>query len=107
MKLFSLLILSFMLLGCSSLTLIPTNFPVFSDPAGAKIYVNGLYSGETPQTIHLGMEKDHDLRLEKEGYCPFSITLQSKIGGNFIQLVPSEVNITLTKKINLENQIIH
>lgn len=107
MKLALIVILSSMLPGCSSLTLIPTNYPVFSDPAGAKIYLNGQYSGETPQIIHLGMERDHDLRLEKEGYCPFSITLQSKIGGNFIQLVPSEVNITLTKKINSENQIIH
>ena len=107
MKLALLLILSFGLVGCSALTLLPTNFPVFSDPPGAKIFLNGQYLGETPQNIHLGMEKDHDLRLEKEGYCPFSITLQSKIGGNFIHLVPSEVNITLTKKINSEYQIIH
>ncbi|MBO0947024.1 PEGA domain-containing protein [Fibrella forsythiae] len=68
----SLLTAGIVLLGsCTSSTVIT------SQPAGAKLYVNGQYKGTTPyqysDTKIVGSTTD--LRLEKEGFEPFQVPL--------------------------------
>ncbi|WP_052291833.1 PEGA domain-containing protein [Thermococcus gammatolerans] len=52
---------------------------VSSDPAGAKVYVNGTYKGTTPLTLELG-SGSYKVRATKEGYEDYVITVELKAG---------------------------
>ena len=59
--------------GCS------TTLTIHSTPAGAKLYLDGVYRGETPVTMTLedGMDNGYKhLRIEKDGYS----VLEAAIG---------------------------
>lgn len=46
---------------------------ITSDPPCAKVWINGVYRGETPVEIPYNWNWYYDFRLEKEGYQPFCI----------------------------------
>ena len=74
------LIISF--LSFESCSLIKGNkyqtVPVTSRPSGAKIVVDGEEAGSTPLNLKLDKLKDHVVKIEKEGYQPAIITVNSK-----------------------------
>jgi hypothetical protein len=41
---------------------------VSSDPPGAKVWINGVYRGETPVEIPYNWNWYYDIRVEKDGY---------------------------------------
>lgn len=41
---------------------------VVTSPAGAKVYVDGEYKGETPLTVAMSRRDYHDVRVEKSGF---------------------------------------
>jgi TolB-like protein len=66
-------LVSFMLCatGCSSMVYFS------SDPAGAKLFVNGIAYGETPRNVQLNWTtfSTFTVKLEKDGYQPYMGTL--------------------------------
>ncbi len=46
---------------------------ITSDPPGAKVWVNGVYRGQTPVEIPYEWNWFYDIRLEKAGYEPYNI----------------------------------
>jgi hypothetical protein len=87
----SVLLVSFVMIGCSSTTLIT------SDPPGAKLSINGVSVGKTPYTHSDTRIVGSTLmiKLEKDGYEPLNTTISRDervdvgaiIGGLFV-LVP-------------------
>lgn len=68
-KLLLLMVLSALLLaGC-----IRRQATITSDPPYAKVWVNGVYRGETPIEIPFNWNWYYDFRLEKAGYEPYQI----------------------------------
>ena len=57
-----------------------------SDPAGAKVYINGNYYGETPLTINLAVKKEYFIEFRKGGYETKIYNLDHHIGGVWIVL---------------------
>lgn len=49
--------------------------PVTSYPLGAKIIVDGEEMGSTPLNLKLARKREHEIRIEKEGYNPFGIII--------------------------------
>ncbi len=47
--------------------------PVFTDPSGAKVVVDGMPKGETPVSLVLERNRDHMVVVTKEGYKPEAI----------------------------------
>jgi len=45
-----------------------------TDPSGAKVYINGAYSGETPYTVTLN-NGSYNILFEKAGYMVYSTTI--------------------------------
>ena len=43
---------------------------ITSDPPGAKVWINGVYRGETPVEIPYNWNWYYDVQLEKPGYEP-------------------------------------
>jgi hypothetical protein len=43
---------------------------VSSQPPGARVFVDGAYTGVTPMTLMLKTERDHTVALQREGYQP-------------------------------------
>jgi len=43
---------------------------VSSQPPGARVFVDGAYTGVTPMTLMLKTERDHAIALQREGYQP-------------------------------------
>ncbi len=52
--------------------------PVTSNPAGAKIIVDGNEMGTTPMNLKLRRKKIHNIKIEKEGYEPFTVIINRK-----------------------------
>jgi len=52
--------------------------PMTSYPLGAKIIVDGKEMGSTPLIINLKKKRNHDIRIEKEGYHSFGIIITRK-----------------------------
>lgn len=46
---------------------------ITTDPPCAKVWMNGVYRGETPVEIPYNWNWFYDFRFEKEGYDPFCI----------------------------------
>jgi len=65
-----------------------------SQPAGAKITIDGNYYGQTPKTIPLrrkgrlkgeaGGKKEYEVKLELPGYYPYEIKLKREMDGWFL-----------------------
>ncbi len=55
--------------GCATMfTGSVENVTVSSQPPGARVFVDGAYSGVTPMTLLLKTERDHMVALQHEGY---------------------------------------
>ncbi|MFT6106144.1 MAG: hypothetical protein ACJATL_000365, partial [Rickettsiales bacterium] len=52
--------------SCSSQKGIDLTF--YTKPEGAKIYIDGVYRGETTKQVNLTPNKDYHLKLVKNGY---------------------------------------
>jgi len=52
--------------------------PVTSNPAGAKIIVDGEEIGYAPLNLKLKKKKSHIVRIEKSGYNPFEVRIVRK-----------------------------
>ncbi|MCH7521347.1 MAG: PEGA domain-containing protein [Candidatus Marinimicrobia bacterium] len=52
-----------------------------SDPAGAKVTVDGDYLGITPLTVSLTRRRSHTVRIEAAGYPPFETPILRKFSG--------------------------
>lgn len=46
---------------------------ITSDPPGAKVWMNGVYQGQTPVEIPYNWNWFYDFKLEKEGYETYCI----------------------------------
>ena len=57
-----------------------------SDPAGAKVYVNGSYKGTTPVELHLESNKTYHIEFKKEGYATKTYTLTNHLGAGWVIL---------------------
>jgi len=53
--------------------------PVFSEPAGAKIELDGVAKGETPTSLVVEKNRDHMVVIMKEGYRPQAIPVSKKL----------------------------
>lgn len=51
--------------------------PIKSNPAGASIYIDGKYSGQTPTNVNLIPDKNYKATISKEGYSSATINLES------------------------------
>lgn len=56
----------------------PQKIPVTSDPVGAKVFVDGKEAGTAPLNLSLKREEDHVIRVEKTGFVPVEIRVESK-----------------------------
>ncbi|HOX30749.1 MAG TPA: serine protease [Spirochaetales bacterium] len=77
---------------------------IATEPAGARVFINGIYRGTSPLEIALP-RRDASLLVEKEGYAPAERALSFKDGakpGLSIELVPAadpdEVRLTIATK---------
>ena len=46
---------------------------ITSDPPCSKVWINGVYRGETPVEIPYNWNWYYDIRVEKEGFEPYCI----------------------------------
>ena len=53
--------------------------PVFSEPSGARVMVDGISKGETPASLVLEKNRDHMVVIMKEGYKPEAIPVSKKL----------------------------
>lgn len=79
-------VLGIIAVGCQSHTVPPPSLipekqtvPVFTDPQGAKVMVDGIPQGETPLSLSLEKNKDHMVVIIKEGYRPEAIPISRKL----------------------------
>jgi len=57
-----------------------------SDPAGAKVYVNGNYYGTTPIRILLKSNETYTVEFRKEGYKTVTRNITNHVGAGWIVL---------------------
>lgn len=71
------------LTGCSTIMNGTThNLSVNSNVQNAKVYINGVYKGETPISLTLPTnEKVYTVKIEADGYIPYTEVLQRKASG--------------------------
>src|SRR5690349_20635236 len=70
--------------GCATVFSGKTQEVTFlSQPDGATVTVGGKVLGKTPLTTMLQKEKNQELRFEKDGYTPISMSLTTRINGWF------------------------
>ena len=68
--------------GCATIVKGTTqDIPIASEPAGARVIVDGNPSGTTPAKVTLSRKKSHMVTLEKEDYETENIALTNSIGG--------------------------
>lgn len=74
---------SLLLSSCSTLMNGTTHsLTVNSNVQHAKVYVNEVYKGEAPISLDLATdEKTYTIRIEAEGYIPYTEVLQRKASG--------------------------
>ncbi|PWJ42010.1 caspase family protein [Sediminitomix flava] len=51
---------------------------ISSDPAPAKVYIDGIYVGETPLKARVSQREEHELLFKREGYYPVKYFLKRK-----------------------------
>lgn len=81
--LMSVILSSLLLTGCSTLMNGTSHsLTVNSNIQHAKVYVNEIYKGETPINLDLATdEKTYTIRIEADGYIPYTEVLQRKASG--------------------------
>ena len=57
-----------------------------SDPAGAKIYVNGALMGSTPVMLELKSNKTYNIEFRMDGYETKTYTLTNHLGAGWVIL---------------------
>lgn len=57
---------------------------IVSEPAGAKVQINGIDLGNTPLTARVHGTKDQLIQVRKEGYETRSIIVASSVGAGWI-----------------------
>ena len=67
--------------------------PVFSDPAGAKVFVNGVEIGVTPISLTLRKDRNHSVGILKDGYVLQTFLLMRETDGS--RLTPEVIDIEL------------
>jgi hypothetical protein len=68
--------------GCATIVKGTTqDIPVASDPAGARIAVDGMPMGTTPGKVTLKRKQSHMVSLEKEGYEVENVAVTNSMGG--------------------------
>ncbi len=75
---------AFLLQNCATIIKLgSTNqkVPVTSNPIGARIIVDGKEMGYTPLTLKLRSNKNHLIRVEKQGYDSLEIRINRKVSG--------------------------
>jgi hypothetical protein len=70
--------------------------PVFSDPAGAKVFVNGVEIGETPISLILRKDCNHKVSILKDGYVLQTVLVVRQTDGSC--LVPEVIDIELEER---------
>ncbi len=65
--------------SCAFFNLKTVTVTVNTDPGGAKMYVDDIYYGVTPNEIDVVPDKTHNLRLIKDGYKTASINMETKL----------------------------
>ena len=54
---------------------------VGSSPSGAKVFHNGVQVGTTPAVLDLKRKTPHTIRVERDGYHPYEVSLTRKTSG--------------------------
>jgi len=62
------------------------NVDFSSDPAGAKVYVNGVIRGTTPLKLKLESKGVYTIEFKKEGYGTSTYTITNKVGAGWVVL---------------------
>ena len=57
-----------------------------SDPAGAQVYVNGFYMGDTPIKLKLESKRTYNIEFKKEGYRTKTFTVTNHVGAGWVVL---------------------
>jgi hypothetical protein len=69
--------------GCTQLV------SVYSQPAGAKCYINDEYRGETPVTTHVtswALRPSPTIRLEKEGFDAYEAPMRKRFQDDYVTI---------------------
>ncbi|MFT6385586.1 MAG: hypothetical protein ACJAUU_000251 [Rickettsiales bacterium] len=85
--------------SCSSQKGIDLTF--YTKPEGAKIYIDGVYRGETTKQVNLTPNKDYHLKLVKNGYK----TIESEIKTKF-SFRPSKTIKRIKCRLNLIGSVL-
>lgn len=76
------LILGIFATGCSTImTGTSESLSINSNIQSAKVYVNGDFRGQTPLNIELSTKKDYSIRIEADGYIPYTENIKKKASG--------------------------
>ena len=77
----------FLLNGCAAIFKgSSSNVDFNSDPAGAKVYVNGHLMGTTPVKLKLESKRTYNIEFKKEGYGSKTYTITNHVGAGWIIL---------------------
>lgn len=83
----TLIVFALLFISCASLFKGPTEVVSFgSNPEKAKVYVNGIYMGETPFQINLQSKHNYTIEFRKEGYISKTVLINNKVGAGWIVL---------------------
>ncbi|MDQ7816340.1 MAG: PEGA domain-containing protein [Melioribacteraceae bacterium] len=113
-----LILVSFLLASCATVLNTTTqDVEIKSNPANAKIFVDGKKFGTTPQVINIDRGSDHSLKLELDGHDAYETQVTRKISfwfwanalngfipgmitdmftGSMYNLLPEKINVDLT-----------
>lgn len=81
-NLYICLLLVFVLTGCATLFGKKNHIvTITSEPANAKVYINGSYRGMSPLTISLEPDSDINVMVKKKGYQEGTAIIQKGIQG--------------------------
>jgi hypothetical protein len=75
--LFTVLILC--VTSCAHPVIETQTIPVFSEPQGAEVSVNGIVVGTTPISIPLEKNRDHMITVTKLGFKPEAVPIERKL----------------------------
>jgi hypothetical protein len=59
----------------------PDRIPVNSNPPGAQVFLDDQAVGVTPMVLAVPRDSDGRIRVEKEGYTPYSINRDKVVAG--------------------------
>ena len=113
---FLILVMAMALSSCSTVLNTTTQeVEIKTNPANAKISVDGKKFGTTPQTINIERGSNHIVKLELDGYEPYETQLTRKISfwfwgnalngflpGMIIDMFTGSMNNLLPDKIDVE-----